>query len=120
MCSSTEYCGCFTSVCTAVVSLLFVMCVRLLVHNGETIPRITVCAMLLFVHLFIAELPFLQGDEFFNQIVSPVKSCHVILGYLLQSLRYQLFSPVFFSLQQVSKSSCSTVCSGKMFPVSGT
>lgn len=89
-------------------------------RSGETIPRITVCAMLLFVHLFIAELPFLQGDEFFNQIVSPVKSFHVILGYLLQSLHYQLFSPVFFSLQQVSKISSNTICSGKMFPVSGT
>lgn len=111
---------CVTALSIAVVSLLRVLCGRLLGHKGETIPRITVCAMLLFVHLFVAELPFLQRDEFFNQIVSPVKSSHVILGSLLQSLGYRLFSPAFFSLQQVSKSSCNTICSGKMFLVWGT
>lgn len=76
---------CVTALSIAVVSLLRVLCGRLLGHKGETIPRITICAMLLFVHLFVAELPFFQRDEFFNQIVSPVKSSHVIPGSLLQS-----------------------------------
>lgn len=72
------------------------------------------------VHLFLQSCLFLQGDDFFNQIVSPVKNFHVILGNLLQSLHYLLFSPVFFSFQQVSKCFCSTICNGKMFPISDT
>lgn len=77
-------------------------------------------AILPFGSSFLAELPFLQGDDFFNQIVSPDKNFHVILGNLLQSLHYLLFSPVFFSFQQVSKCFCSTICNGKMFPISDT
>lgn len=74
----------------------------------------------LLVHLFLQSCLFCKGMIFFNQIVLPVKNFHVILGSLLQSLRYLLFSPVFFSFQQVSKCFCSTICNGKMFPISDT
>lgn len=59
---------CVTALSIAVVSLLRVLCERLLGHKGETIPRITVCAMLLFVHLFVAELPFLQRMNFLTKL----------------------------------------------------
>lgn len=42
---------------------------------------------------FFAELPFLQGaDFFFNQIVSPNKNFHATLGNLLQSSLFAIQS----------------------------
>lgn len=78
---------------TALVSLLRVLCMSLFVHSWETIPRIAVCAIKLFVHLFLQSCLFCKGLTFFsNQIVSPDKNFHATLGNLLQSSLFAIQS----------------------------
>lgn len=122
MWNSTEYCSCFTCVCIVdqftwyQLGTTYLVLARLKIcsSNGD------ICNTTFWFIFFCRAAFFCKGMIFFNQIVSPVKNFHVILGNLLQSLHYLLFSPVFFSFQQVSKCFCSTICNGKMFPISDT